>query len=87
MSPKKDQTSFVDCGTGQSIIHFAFDVSALMPDDEIWWPKKLISVQNNDIFFGEQKRLAFHNASNTSVTFCACSATVWDHIMMSLRYA
>jgi hypothetical protein len=86
-SPRKDLTLLVQFGTGQSKICCAFEASASIPDAEIWWPRKLISVQNKDVFLGEQNKLAFHSASSTSWTFLACSVTVCDHIMMSSRYA
>jgi hypothetical protein len=67
-------------------MHFAFEASALILLAEIWWPRKLISVQKRDVFFGEQNRLAFHSAStlqsSLTTVFCKCSTSRCEGIWM-----
>lgn len=63
-NPKNWRTCFADFGAGQFRIHLTFELSTSIPLVEMWCPRKLISVVNNEDFFCEQYSSAFLRASS-----------------------
>ena len=81
--PRKARTSVELVGTGQSKIFWIFDVFGSIPQAEMWWPRKSISVKKNAHFFGLQNNLAAIGAFMTISMCFTCSRTVLDQITMS----
>lgn len=86
MSPPKEWISTRLFGVGQSRILCTFFGSGSIPHAKMWCPRKLISLQNSKVFFGEQKRCTSCKAWSTKQMFCSCSAIIWDQMIISSRY-
>ena len=52
--PRNHLTCFVVVGAGQLRISLTLELSASIPHDERWWPKKSISVAKRVDFLSEQ---------------------------------
>ena len=83
-NPRNTHTSFVDHGDFQLRIFSTFPASASIPQANMLCPRKLTSVRNNDIFFGEHSSLVCLKASIIILIFVLCSLIVLDQIIISL---
>lgn len=58
VSPRNPQTFVAVSGLGQCTIQLIFSGLADMPEDEIMWPRNVISVEKSVLFLVLQARLA-----------------------------
>ena len=83
-NPRNAHTSFADHGNFQLRIFSTFPALASIPWADMWCPRKLTSIRNNNVFFGEHSSLAHLKASIIILIFILCSLIVLGQIIILL---